>query len=206
MKKDHPHTSSNRRQFLKNGILIGATTLSGLPTTKGSSFGPDSPIEEKKDLMSGELLYNGIQLPDEWPPRDMKPDTYTPMPVPYLQYPPEVIPIDVGRQLFVDDFLIEKTDLKRSFHQPVKYEGNPLLKPETEQEMNQGYCPMAAPFSDGCFYDPQEELFKLWYMAGWFDGTALATSSDGIHWDRPNLDVVPGTNLVVSLKGLCRAP
>ena len=64
--------------------------------------------------------------------------------------------------------------------------------------MNQGYCPMAAPFSDGCFYDPEDKLFKLWYMAACFDGAALATSSDGIHWERPDLDVVPGTNLVLS--------
>jgi hypothetical protein len=35
---------------------------------------------------------------------------------PYLTSPPEVIPIDVGRQLFVDDFLIAETTLKRTFH------------------------------------------------------------------------------------------
>ena len=127
----------------------------------------------------------------------MRPDSYDPMPVPYLSYPPDVIPINVGRQLFVDDFLIEKTDLTRSFHQPVKHEGNPLLKPETEVEMNQGSSPVAAPFSDGCFYDPTDKLFKLWYMAGWYDGTAMATSSDGLDWQRPKLDVVPGTNLVL---------
>ncbi len=45
------------------------------------------------------------------------------MTVPYLQSPPSVIPIDVGRQLFVDDFLIEKTDLERTFHAAEKYSG-----------------------------------------------------------------------------------
>ena len=34
---------------------------------------------------------------------------------PYLVSPPAVIPIDVGRQLFVDDFLIEQTTLTRVF-------------------------------------------------------------------------------------------
>ena len=29
-------------------------------------------------------------------------------------------------------------------------------------------------------YDPADGLFKLWYHAGWFDGTALATSRDGV--------------------------
>ena len=62
--------------------------------------------------------------------------------------------------------------------------------------MDFGNCPMAAPFNDGVWYDPQDQLFKLWYMPGWFHSTALATSRDGIHWERPNLDIVPGTNLV----------
>lgn len=55
---------------------------------------------------AGETLYNGITLGDKWPPQAEK-LTRQPMPVPYLENPPEVILIDVGRQLFVDDFLIE---------------------------------------------------------------------------------------------------
>ena len=56
--------------------------------------------------------------------------------------------------------------------------------------------PCAMVFSDGVFYDPQDRLFKMWYMAGYVAGTAYATSKDGIHWTKPELDVVPGTNLV----------
>ena len=54
---------------------------------------------------NGELLYNGIRLPPVWPPRavDLSKELATPQ---YLLSPPAVIPIDVGRQLFVDDFLI----------------------------------------------------------------------------------------------------
>ena len=62
--------------------------------------------------------------------------------------------------------------------------------------MDSGFCPMAAPFNDGAWYDPQDRLFKLWYMPGWFHSTALATSVDGIHWERPQLDITQGTNLV----------
>ena len=98
----------------------------------------------------------------------------------------------------MDDFLIEYTTLKRRFHKPAKFKENPVLRPETKIEMNEGYCPMAAPFSDGVFYDSKDNLFKMWYMAGWFDGTGLATSTDGIHWERPKFDVVPGTNLVIA--------
>jgi len=49
---------------------------------------------------------------EEWPPKRDK-LTMEPATPPYLKSPPEVIPIDVGRQLFVDDLLIEKTTLTR---------------------------------------------------------------------------------------------
>ncbi|MHC4836422.1 MAG: hypothetical protein ACYTCN_10905, partial [Planctomycetota bacterium] len=61
-------------------------------------------------VSAGETLYNGIELPEQWPPKYDK-ITRDPMPVPYLKNVPDVIPIDVGRQLFVDDFLIDKTDM-----------------------------------------------------------------------------------------------
>jgi len=48
---------------------------------------------------AGETLYNGITLPDVWPPRAPVMSAGEPMPVPYLAHPPAVIPIDVGRQL-----------------------------------------------------------------------------------------------------------
>src|SRR2546430_715848 len=68
--------------------------------------------------LAGEILYNGIALPDQWPPlrsaADMR--TLEPMRVPYLEKRPGIVPIDVGRQLFVDDFLVESTTLVRRFH------------------------------------------------------------------------------------------
>ncbi|HWI90121.1 MAG TPA: hypothetical protein VNT20_02555 [Flavisolibacter sp.] len=198
----------NRRKFLRTGAVLTGAVLTG--STGASTEVPERPEKTStgfglsQALENGEELYNGIRLPSDWPPRDMDPNSYEPMPLPYLKSPPEVIPIDVGRQLFVDDFLIEKTDLTRSFHQPVKYKMNPVLKPETKGEMNNRYCPVAAPFSDGVFYDPTDRLFKLWYMAGWFDGTAFAISEDGIHWQRPHVNKVPGTNLVLNPEGLRR--
>ena len=67
-------------------------------------------------------------------------------------------------------------------------------------EMNNGQCPLACPFQDGLFYDPKDRLYKMWYHAGWFDGTAYAYSEDGIKWVRPNLDIEPGTNRVLPLR------
>ena len=65
----------------------------------------------------GDVLYNGIRLPQTWPPR-LKNLPEDPVLPPYLAFPPTVIPIDVGRQLFVDDFLIEQTTLKRTYRRP----------------------------------------------------------------------------------------
>ena len=121
-----------------------------------------------------------------------------PVRVPYLDAPTETIPIDVGRQLFVDDFLVESTTLTRRFHQAEKSGHNPVLTPETATEMDGGECPVAAPFNDGVWWDPTDRLFKIWYQAGWMSGTGYAVSDDGIEWRRPALDVVPGTNLVLA--------
>ncbi len=144
-----------------------------------------------------EVLHNGIALPATgWPPLVADDDSREPLPVPYLKRRPEVIPIDVGRQLFVDGFLVESTTLDRCFGKPEIHPASPVLRPETDDELDGGCCPVAAPFNDGVWYDPEDGLFKMWYMPGWFHSTALAVSRDGLHWERPELGVVPGTNLV----------
>lgn len=157
------------------GIIIAASALSAV---------------------AGETLFNGITLPDPWPP-NIKKLTREPMQVLYLENPPEVIPIDVGRQLFVDDYLIEYTTLKRRYHRPKYHPGNPILKPDKRWECEDA-ARAAAPFSDGVFYDPKDKLFKMWYMGGYIASTCLATSRDGLHWEKPSFDVRPGTNEVLS--------
>ncbi|MCA1808838.1 MAG: glycosyl hydrolase family 32, partial [Lentisphaerae bacterium] len=130
-------------------------------------------------------LYNGIQLPAAWPPQNTyNPGGDDPMPVPYLDHPPPVIPIDVGRQLFVDDFLIEESSLRRSFHQAVKYDGNPVMYPETDLEQENG-LPAAVPRSGGIWWDTENGCYRMWYDAGWSNKYAHATSVDGIIWKRP---------------------
>ena len=153
-------------------------------------------------------LYNGIELPAQWPPeRDGL--TRDPMPVPYLEDRPAVVPIDVGRQLLVDDFLIEDTTLTRTFHSAEYHAVNPVLAAdqpwETAGESNAAY-----PYSGGVWYDPTDGLFTIWYVAGnegwityWF---GYATSTDGVHWDKPSLhdiegrrDELAGTNIVLDI-------
>lgn len=87
------NSNFSRRKFLRVGAsatgaaVLGTTDL--LAVSQGEHY-----INAKKEIghAGGELLYNGIELPAVWPPRDMKPDDYEPMPVPYLRCPPEVIP------------------------------------------------------------------------------------------------------------------
>ncbi len=139
-----------------------------------------------------EKLYNNILLDPETMKAPSDPDA-----VPYLQNPPAVIDVSVGRQLFVDDFLIEKTDLTPTFHKAVKYTGNPILKPETDLECHPS--PVAAPKSGGVWYDEEAGIFRMWYEAGWLTNMCYAESSDGINWVRPDLG--DGTNRILGYDG-----
>lgn len=141
-------------------------------------------------------LYNGIAMPEIWPPRDMKKSIYAPMPVPYLENIPEVIDVSVGRQLFVDDFLIEETTLERVFHKPVKYEGNPILSAVASDKTTK--IPGATAKDGGVWWEPREGRYKMWYEAGWYGKMALAVSDDGLNWTRP--DVANGSNIIPSLE------
>ncbi len=158
----------DRRRFLHLGLL-GAAGLTAAPLGRSSAAAEE-----------GELLYNGIRLPSPWPPHPADVPRQPAVPA-YLTSPPAVIPIDVGRQLFVDDFLVGQTTLTRTHHRPTYHPKNPVLTG-------------GMVFSDGVWYDPQDKIFKMWYLAG--GGTAYATSTDGIAWDKPALDVKKGTNLV----------
>ncbi|MEO8592835.1 MAG: Ig-like domain-containing protein [Candidatus Solibacter sp.] len=131
----------------------------------------------------GERLYNGIALPLNFPPPTLP--TQVPRTPYYLKSPPRVIPIDVGRQLFVDDFLVEQTTLQRTVHQPVM-RSSPVLAP-------------GSPISAGAWYDPTINRYKMWY----YDTTPdyrYAVSIDGINWTRPTFPdvLVPNTNEVVA--------
>lgn len=147
---------------------------------------------------TGEVLHNNIVLPKQWPPRRDVRSTEPPK-IPYLENRPRVVSIDTGRQLFVDDFLVEKTTLAREFHKPEKYKGNPVLKPETPLEKKSRFadCAVAAPLGGSIWWNPDKQLFEIWYEAGHITNLAYATSKDGLAWERPSLDVFPGTNKII---------
>lgn len=141
-----------------------------------------------------EQLYNGICLSDDWlqnatPPGGAEAD------IPYLQSPPDVIDVSAGRQLFVDSFLIEKTDLSPTYHKAKKHPQNPVFKPETFWE-TQETLPLACPKGGGVWYDEAYGCYRMWYEAGWLNKFAYAESQDGICWERPVLDEKTGSNLL----------
>jgi hypothetical protein len=151
------------------------------------------------------VLYNGIKLPSEWPPRYKLPVIRKEMIIPYLTNVPKIIPVNIGRQLFVDSFLINKTEnIQFVYHQPNFYPGNPVLQPDKKWEYTFEGSPYAAPFSDGIWYDEKSVKFKMWYLAGAGSihkekqsfYTCYAESKDGKVWVKVNQDIVEGTNIV----------
>jgi hypothetical protein len=118
---------------------------------------------------------------------------------------PGVLTIDNGRQLFVDDYLIEETNLTRQYHYPKYYPANPVLFADKDWEFQRNGSPYAAPFSDGVWYDEKENIFKMWYKAGGgkygdpagrANITCYAVSKDGMKWEKPSLNIIAGTNIV----------
>ncbi len=133
-------------------------------------------------VAGGERLYNGVVMPKNFPPPTL-PTQMARTPY-YLNNPPLVLPINVGRQLFVDDFLIDRTTLQRTPHQPV-IQTAPVLTP-------------GSPISAGAWYDPATQLYKLWYYNVTND-YRYAYSTDGVNWTLPSIldGLIPGTNEVV---------
>ena len=144
------------------------------------------------------ILYNGISLPEDWPPQDVDFTDSQVKTIPYLKNPPGIINVDRGRQLFFDDFLVDRdgTTAGRSYHYPRKYSGNPIFFPQTELELNtKNHAPCAICKCGGIQFDKRDKLFKMWYMSGYCGNMCYAESEDGVHWERPELDIVKGTNL-----------
>ena len=159
----------------------------------------------KPEPEKSNVLYNGIELPAQWPPqRSYSSDIRSGMSPFYLKTKPSIINISVGRQLFVDNFLIEKSSLERVYHYPEYHSANPILEPDKDWEKTgTNGAAFAAPFSDGVWYDEIDGKFKMWYMAGGGEYsiqnagiTCYAESVDGIIWNKPALSIVSGTNIV----------
>ncbi len=183
--------SNPARVFWKSFVLVSCLLVLGASGALAQS--------------GGQTIYNGIVLPSQWPPVGTPTQAYQ-LPF-YITSPPSVITIDVGRQLFVDDFLIQSTTLTRTQHQPVMYPGNPIIIPNSLDTLG-----LAMPYSDGVWYDPAAQLYKMWFYcgppipsgqlnAGLGFTVCYAYSTDGKNWIRPSLPnaVVPNTDEVLQI-------
>ena len=110
--------------------------------------------------------------------------------------------INIGsrKQLFVDDYIIESTTHTMRVMNPAeKVENNPVLRPEHPWEGNTIRV-------NRVFFDEKDGVFKMWYTAQRLSArrvngrlvqagqdttvTCLATSEDGVNWEKPSLGLV----------------
>ncbi|MBI1928880.1 hypothetical protein HYR99_32125 [Candidatus Poribacteria bacterium] len=104
------------------------------------------------------------------------------------------------RYLFLDLHHITRIEgLYRRMHQPRRHPENPILRGENPWET-------VASLYGTVLYDPQDSLFKMWYLTGPYADRmvevrrrkalgnitllAYATSIDGVHWEKPVLNQV----------------
>ena len=119
-----------------------------------------------------------------------------PLTPPYIRRPPKAVDIDGGRQLFVDDYLIESADgVVRHWNTPTKIEG-PIIRPTRDDGTRIGGCAVAT--DGGLWWDPTIGKFRLWYEDNWAGNMRYAESKDGLDWEYPDLGKVKGTNRVFS--------
>ena len=96
--------------------------------------------------------------------------------------------------LLDDAFLLEVHNLQRKVNQAIKHP-EPVLKLDAPWDTE----PMEMLDYNNVLYDADEKLFKMWYLVCgqdkdeyWERGrkTAYATSTDGVHWEKPIMNMV----------------
>ncbi len=63
--------------------------------------------------------------------------------------------------------------MERRSYTPRKMSFNPVLKPETELEQGRMAFPERVPKDGGVWWDPKDNIFKMWYEAGWLTQNGL---------------------------------
>ncbi|MAE67287.1 MAG: hypothetical protein CMJ18_23745 [Phycisphaeraceae bacterium] len=101
---------------------------------------------------------------------------------------PYTVRVSGHPQLFLDDRCVARTtNLARCVQQPVKFEGNPVIRADHPWERVHVYRPSV-------IYEPQLDRFRMHYTA--ISGpkrlaTCRAESDDGFHWRKPLGDEIP---------------
>jgi hypothetical protein len=173
--------------------------------------GPPPPAPSPPRPCAPERLHNGIELACPWPPRrpfvaSSAKGLIEPPAPDYLAEPPAVRDISVGRSLLIDDFLVDLTGsqgVQRTFFAAEYLEElNPVITFDKPWEkIGNTY---ARPFSGGVMWHEPSQRYRMYYGCG--DSVSddsnlalcLATSVDGLKWEKPNQPVVPNTNIVIN--------
>lgn len=171
-------------------------------------------------------LPNGICIPAAGPQGErVNAPPVQPTQPPYLAAPPTVINISIGRQLFVDDFLLLDPSTTRTSYHQAEWLPESLMNYDEPWESwpleDHERCPAAAalvtsrPYSGGLWTMPDGTL-RLYYLCpgknatgpepwaririhSWTGGLCLATSVDtGMSWQKPKLPIFNGTNIVLT--------
>jgi hypothetical protein len=111
----------------------------------------------------------------------------------------ELSPFDVGSaaQLFVDKVLVHDAQgVSFTLHPAQRHSANPILKADQPWE---GW---RVEIYGNVLFDEDEKIFKMWYLCepmnrDYFDHanvTCYATSTDGIHWQKPALGTLKAKN------------
>ena len=179
----------------------------------------------------GELLYNGMCIPTgagHWPPPHWERGPATPEPT-YLtdcaaplgpggrqsgvNCRPAAINITIGRQLFVDDFVVDmkRTNATRTFHSASMAADdasgvNPVIEPTLPWEDSGLYNPAwgnttsVLPFPGGVWYVADAEPAKRYQLYYYVPSgpTAVAYSADGITWNKTDTGGPSGLNTIAT--------
>ena len=135
------------------------------------------------------VLWNGICQPlSPWPPN--RPLTRAVVHPAYLTTAkPRVINVSVGRQLFVDSFLVQRSDnIRTIFHAPEYAATNPVVKSSEPWEVGEtagGLAGTAKPV--GVWWAPSKNHFEMFYRCG-SNSLCVAYSQDSVSWTKPKID------------------
>ncbi len=119
--------------------------------------------------------------------------------------PNEEVVLLKGKQLFIDDYIIDDMDgVAKVLNRAVKHPGNPLVVPDLPWEKNSFYA------NGSAIYDTQDKLFKIWVHLWKHQGDELAatvglygylSSTDGVVWRKPMIHPAEKSNRVLPPPG-----
>ena len=178
--------------------FVVAASICSVGTTAAGEEPEGAPLTEPLDPNQVRITWRNLANEQLMFPLDMKD-----------------ISVKIGRerQLFLDNYLVaESGNVTRQVHHPKRFKGNPVLAAPAE-ELNHAIVQHVLQFDE----PPQ---FRMWYWS-WDDwqtlpsgqtirfATSYATSNDGMHWERPNLDLhtvkgLSGPNNVVFPYGMAQ--